>query len=271
MTMRNRDRVQDALSILSGGLSPFVERELMRVYGLEWRARVQEDMGLSAPGRTIDLDDVQSLLKVMIVEWRSVFNTIPGPWERRLLGPTERALVGELLAVRIRWALPLEPFSTADVFRVVDSVQRLLVRVSAGAARDLQDSWREVLFLLYEEHAQPIPGPVPPPSPEVEHGGPTPPIDEAMSVLVFGEKRGPGQREAFEVWVLAHQDDGFYINCGGTSPMLHRARCPHLEIYGSGNIVKREKACSTSLPDLESWAAKRGWSLRYCLTCAPRA
>ncbi len=249
MNMSNSQRVDEALTVLSRGLSPFVERELGQVYGQEWQARVEKEMGLSAQGRTISVDDAQSLLKVMISTWHGVFS--------KILGPMERALVSELLAVRNRWA-HREPFSTEDTYRALDSAQRLLVAMSAREEADeLEDIKQETLRILLGEHDSPGPGPEPPP------GDP--------SVLVFSEKRGPGQRQEFEAWLRAHMADGFYINCGGSSPMLHTARCPHLEPDGPGSTVRREKACSTSLADLESWAAERGWSLRYCLTCGPRA
>ena len=193
----------------------------------------------------------------MIAEWRSVFSKILDPKGDPLLGPMERALVSELLAVRNKWA-HRGHFSIADVFRAVDSVQRLLVAVRAHEARDLEDRWRELLFVLYEEHAESVPGPAPPPAPG----------RVATSVQVFSEKLGRGQREAFKGWLRAHREDGFYVNCDGRFMTLHRVKCSHLEPDGTGNIVQKEKGCSTSLADLESWALERGGTLKPCQECA---
>jgi len=252
MTMSNSQRVGDALQLLSKGLAPFVERELKLAYGDDWVVAVLEADPNSHQGsaQTASLDDVQFLLKTMWNMWNSVF--------RKVLGQDERTLVSELRAARNRWAHQ-KPFSTDRTYRVLDSVQLLLTAVSAEEADELDERKQELLRILNEEYGQPKPVQVPATLSE-----------EATPVRAFSEKRGSGQREEFEAWLRVHIEDGFYINCKGRSMTLHRAGCPHLELDGKGSTVRSEKGCSTSLSDLEKWAAARGGSLRRCRTCAPR-
>ena len=62
------------------------------------------------------------LLKLMWETWNEVF--------RRVLGPAERGLTGELRDHRNRWAHQ-ERFSSDDAYRALDSAGRLLAAVSA--------------------------------------------------------------------------------------------------------------------------------------------
>ena len=252
MTMRHSQRVGDALQLLSKGLAPFVERELKTAYGDEWIVEVLKADPNAHPGsaKTASLDDAQFLLKTMWQMWNDVF--------RKVLGQDERTLVSQLRRARNRWAHQ-EAFSTDDAYRVLDRVQLLLIAVSAEEADQLDEQKQELLRILYEKNGQPKPEPVPATLSEA-----------AMPVRVFSEKLGAGQREAFQAWLGAHIENGFYVNCKGRSMTLHRAGCPHLELDGTGSTVRSEKGCSTSLSELEKWAAARGGSLSPCLTCAPR-
>ena len=248
MTMSNSQRVGDALQLLSKGLAPFVERELKNAHGAGWVPAVIDLLGLEA--REFPLDDVQIQLKVMVKLWPSVF--------RKVLGPVERALVTELIEDRNDWAHQ-KTISTERAYRCLDSVQRLLTAVSAEEADELEEGKRELLRILSEElgPSEPVP-----PTP--------PPIKVDARARVFSEKSGAGQREEFQAWLRAHREDGFYVNCDGSSMMLHRARCTHLELDGKGSTVRKEKGCSTSLSDLERWAVERGGTLKPCGTCKPR-
>jgi len=176
----------------------------------------------------------------------------------KVLGPVERALVSELIDDRNRWAHQ-KPFSTGDAYRVLDSVQRLLTAISAEEADELDEQMQELLRILHEEYGPHKSKPVS-----------ATPVEEATTVRVFSEKRGAGQREEFEAWLRAHIENGFYVNCRGSSMTLHRAGCPHLELDGTGSTVRSQKVCSTSLSELEKWADERGGSLRRCRTCEPR-
>ena len=271
MTMSNRQRVTDAFDLLGAGLAPFVERQLRRAYGDDWMPEVVKRLRMEPyQARQASLGDPHFQLKIITVLWRDVCDSV--------LESTDRTLAFELKDARNSWAHPSEPISTEDAFRVLDSAQRLLFAVKAEEADDLGESRQELLGILGEEysrrkgrHVEAKPLEKPPVLRRSGDGSGAALKDGAMTVRVFSEKRGPSQRKEFEAWLQAHIEDGLYINCGGNSPMLHRAGCSHLEPHGSGSTVRREKACSTSLADLESWAAKSGWSLRYCRDCAPRA
>nr|HMS72687.1 Swt1 family HEPN domain-containing protein [Baekduia sp.] len=116
MAETNNERVGKALSLLSSGLGPFVERECSAKYGDRWENSVTTNGPVSK-------GDVQFLLRVMAGEWRAVFE--------RTLGRTERNFVSELIETRNRWAHQ-ESFTSDDAYRALDTVERLLQAVSAG-------------------------------------------------------------------------------------------------------------------------------------------
>jgi Swt1-like HEPN len=90
--------------------------------------------------------DSQALLKVMIDNWREVF--------AKTLGHAERALVGELIEVRNRWAHQ-RPFSYDDTHRALDSAQRLLSAISAGdQAAEIDKMRQEMLRTMFAEQAR---------------------------------------------------------------------------------------------------------------------
>lgn len=126
MAQTNRDRVHRALDLLLEGLKPFVEREFQAQYGPGWRdtcAGILRGQKEWVPqGGEVHLD-VQALLFLMWEQWNVVF--------RATLGHAERSLVSELRAVRNRDAHQ-EIFSTDDAYRALDSIQRLLLAVSAA-------------------------------------------------------------------------------------------------------------------------------------------
>ena len=124
MTMSNRERVRKGLDVLKTGLVPFVERELRAKLGPYW---VEDITGRSRSIRA-DADgtihwDVQALLKGMVDNWQGVF--------RYVLGHVERSYVGELFEVRNKWAHE-KPFTSDDVYRALDTIQRLLQAISEG-------------------------------------------------------------------------------------------------------------------------------------------
>ncbi|RMG97182.1 MAG: ATP-binding protein, partial [Deltaproteobacteria bacterium] len=63
------------------------------------------------------------LLKAMVDNWQGVF--------RYVLGHVERSYVGELIDVRNKWAHE-KPFTSDDVYRALDTMQRLLEAISEG-------------------------------------------------------------------------------------------------------------------------------------------
>jgi predicted AAA+ superfamily ATPase len=116
MAETNNERVGKALSLLAGGLAPFVDRECRLKYGLDWEHAVPGD---GARSKT----DIQFLLRTMTSTWREVFE--------RTLGRMERNYVSELIDARNRWAHQ-ELFSSDDAYRALDSAERLLLAINAG-------------------------------------------------------------------------------------------------------------------------------------------
>ena len=74
--------------------------------------------------------------------WNDVFHEI--------LGRAERSLVSELRDYRNKWAHQ-ESFSSDDAYRVLDSVGRLLVAVSAPQSEDLERMKMELLRVRFDE------------------------------------------------------------------------------------------------------------------------
>ena len=143
----NRERISTALDLLTVGLSPYVEKKLRLIHRDNWTRAVKgsfRDDRSRATGDGNGIEwDAHSLLTVMWDQWNSVF--------RHDLGHSERSLVSELREFRNRWAHQ-QPFNFDDVFRVLDSVHRLLVAVNAENAIIIQ---REKADLL-ESHVAEI-------------------------------------------------------------------------------------------------------------------
>ena len=123
MALSNRERVRKGLDELVAGLAPFVERELKSKLGAYWI----EDLASRSKGIQREGDgvhwDTQAILKAMVDNWQGVF--------RYVLGQVERNYTGEMIDVRNRWAHE-KPFSSDDVYRALDTMQRLLESVSEG-------------------------------------------------------------------------------------------------------------------------------------------
>ena len=137
--MTNHQRVGKAIDLLKAGLGPFVEREI-RASGVEIPDSYKRDP-LSANKRISEWD-TSRLLKLMWETWNEVF--------RNILGHAERSLVSELRTHRNSWAHQ-ESFSSDDAYRVLDSVERLLVAVSAPQSKDLDNLKMELLRVRFDE------------------------------------------------------------------------------------------------------------------------
>ncbi|WP_010586727.1 Swt1 family HEPN domain-containing protein [Schlesneria paludicola] len=119
----NHQRIGVALELLSSGLFPFFEQSLRAAYGERWEDTVRVSCRSQAtvqPG--CFRWDAQAMLTVMWDTWNSVF--------RRSLGLIERSVVSELREFRNRWAHQTT-MTEDDAYRVLDSVQRLLVACGA--------------------------------------------------------------------------------------------------------------------------------------------
>jgi uncharacterized protein len=148
MAVTNRDRIGRAMDVFAQGLAPFVERQMDARAQKDWRRWVDGELTRRFE-RNRDGGvhwDSQALLKVMVDNWRDVF--------AKTLGHAERALVGELIEVRNRWAHQ-RPFSYDDTHRALDTGERLLNAVSAGAqAAELGRMRQEVMRTMYAEQAR---------------------------------------------------------------------------------------------------------------------
>ncbi len=144
MAMTNYERVGRALSLLSEGLAPFVERACKAHYGSGW-ARTVAPIGAAA-GHTHRPEDVQFQLKVMAEHWNEVF--------RDVLGRAERTYVFELQDVRNRWAHQ-ETFTTDDAYRGLDTIHRLLLAVSAkDQVLEVERLRQQLLRTRFDEQAR---------------------------------------------------------------------------------------------------------------------
>ena len=148
MALTNHQRVGKALELLKAGLGPLVEREIKgAIESGHLDAHKLRDYAEDAvlANKPMTQWDVAGLLKLMWETWNDVF--------RRILGPAERGLVGELRGHRNKWAHQ-ERFSSDDAYRVLDSVGRLLAAVSAPESEDLERLKMELLRMRFEEQAR---------------------------------------------------------------------------------------------------------------------
>ncbi len=148
MAISNHERVGKALDLLKAGLAPFVNREItsamkskrLNAHKLQDYA---EDPRLAQ--KPITNWDVAGLLKLMWDTWNDVF--------RKVLGPAERSLVGELHGHCNKW-VHQESFSSDDAYRALDSVGRLLVAVSAPQSEELERIKMELLRVRFDEQTR---------------------------------------------------------------------------------------------------------------------
>ena len=126
MVLSNYERVGKAVQLLAEGLAPFVERECQAKFGDDWLDAVQrrDTRGGGGTPARVNPADPQFLLKVIWAEWRTIFS--------KKLSRSDRNYVSELQEVRNDWAHN-NTFSTDDALRALDTAQRLLESVSAGA------------------------------------------------------------------------------------------------------------------------------------------
>jgi predicted AAA+ superfamily ATPase len=138
MAISNRERIGKGLDLLAAGLRPFVERELKTHLGANWESIIH-----NPKFKTLNLDDPQILLAAMWDQWNAVF--------RNTLGQSERSIVSELRDVRNKWAHN-EQFASSDAIRSLDSMERILLAVSASdAANELGQMRMDAMRLVFEE------------------------------------------------------------------------------------------------------------------------
>ena len=143
-----RERVANALELLTRGLRPFVESELKAIYKDKWietaRSSFRDDHGKPQPAGEVIRWDAHALLTVLWNHWSDVFH--------HRLGRFERTLVSELREFRNRWAHQTE-FAFDDAYRVLDSCERLLTAIGAVEAQSVMRAKRELLEDEFGEEA----------------------------------------------------------------------------------------------------------------------
>ncbi|MEX1138034.1 MAG: Swt1 family HEPN domain-containing protein [Bacteroidota bacterium] len=149
MAITNHERVGKAMELLKSGLQPFVEREMKAQHEQLWLIRAKESMS-DIQSNMFGTEkapkwDAASLLSVMQSQWHVVF--------KKTLGAAERTLVMELRDARNKWAHQ-QPFSTDDAYRVLDSVGRLLMSVSAKESVEVERMKNELLRVRYDEQVR---------------------------------------------------------------------------------------------------------------------
>jgi ribonuclease III len=149
MTISNHERVGRALNLLCQGLYPYLKQEMQAVHSNNWEKEAKSCLAsYKLPkNKSVDIilsEDVGMVLSVISKQWDNVF--------KKKLTYTDNGLVVELIQVRNNWAHQ-SPFSTADTYRALDSIARLLKAVSAPEAdiKEVEKQQQEVLRILSHE------------------------------------------------------------------------------------------------------------------------
>jgi len=148
MALTNKEKVGRALEALQRGLLPFVDEYMTAAApaGTDWvsllEARDEQKHGAS---KKYSRDDVRFLLRVLTEEWRSF---------GKALDRAQSALASELREVGNRWGHSAT-FSSDDVYRALDTTERLLVAVGAPAlAEEVATQRRDHQRQVYDEQAR---------------------------------------------------------------------------------------------------------------------
>ncbi|MEG3841185.1 ribonuclease III [Microcoleus sp. herbarium14] len=149
MAISNHERVGRNLHLLCQGLYPYLKQEMQAVHSNNWETEAKSCLAnyKLLKNKSVEIilsEDVGMLLSVISKQWENVF--------KKKLTSTENSLVVELIQVRNNWAHQ-SPFSTADTYRALDSIARLLKAVSASQAdiKEVEKQQQEVLRLLSQE------------------------------------------------------------------------------------------------------------------------
>jgi hypothetical protein len=132
--------ISSGLQILASGLAPYVNDRLSSGLGDNWQRgpRVVQVINSADPNQW----DAQVVLVLMWDHWNQVF--------RHDLGFVERSLVSELREFRNRWAHQKQ-VSLRDVYRCIDSIERLLQATNSDAAEKAGELRKETLKLLHDD------------------------------------------------------------------------------------------------------------------------
>lgn len=150
MALTNHDRVGRGMEMLRRGLAPYVAREVHAVVRRTGYSEALNTFAEHPDLKEIAIEDwdAAALLKMMTHPqvWAEVF--------RQSLGNTERSICNELREVRNGWAHQ-KAFSSDDVDRALDSIERLLNSVSASEeAEEARKMKLELRRLVYDEQVR---------------------------------------------------------------------------------------------------------------------
>jgi predicted AAA+ superfamily ATPase len=127
MAISNRDRVSKGFDALSTGLTNFVDRQMTNAnqgLGSDWIQEIEiRDKTKYGVSRNYEKEDPAVQLKVITEEWR-VFG--------KVLSRAQQSLASELREVRNNWAHS-KKFDNDDTYRILDTMERLLVAVGSPA------------------------------------------------------------------------------------------------------------------------------------------
>ncbi len=141
--LNNREKVGKALELLNDGLNPFVYIEMTTAFGYSWKNKAAESVRNQAHQPDGNNFDTQALLTILWDNWQNVF--------KKTLSFAHRSIVSELRDTRNSWAHQ-RSFSFDDTYRALDSVQRLLVAVSAkNQAAEIENLKHETLRQRFDE------------------------------------------------------------------------------------------------------------------------
>ena len=115
MVMANHERLQKCLIELRDGIKPLCEQTWAGYYGDDWLATVNGK--LRYPDTNPAADDLAFLLKGISSTWMEL-------WKHQF-GQAERNLISETQGIRNRHAHN-EQFSTDDLYRALDTIERVL-------------------------------------------------------------------------------------------------------------------------------------------------
>ncbi len=122
----HRQLVEEALTLLSDGLAPWVSERMVASVGNDWLLKVTDGRA----SHNVSVTDPQFLLKLVDDRWQEIFG--------KHLSNTERSYVKLLKEVRNEWAHdPSRQFSADEVYRTLDQASVVLEAVAAPQAEDL--------------------------------------------------------------------------------------------------------------------------------------
>ncbi|MDC0992039.1 Swt1 family HEPN domain-containing protein [bacterium] len=146
MATSHHDTAGKALMLLLEHLRPFVHGEMQRVHGDDWRPRAEGYLRRheGAPvGSPADWDLID-LVEIVVAEWNQCF--------RKRLSPADKTMLFEARATRNQWAHQRK-FTADDAYRILDTVQRLLLDLDALPAAEKADQLKQQV-LIDKQRAQ---------------------------------------------------------------------------------------------------------------------